>query len=274
MRAAETMEDLIYLYGLVPTKEITDKPLPPFKDFDGKGEIYPIRINGITAVVCKLDSQTYTEETIKERIDNDMGWLQEKAFHHHETVLNLSKLFTIIPLKFCTLYKSENSLKESIQSNSSRMESTFNLISNNEEWNLKIYCDDKLLKAEVSANNPVIEEKREEISSLSKGKQFFEKKKLDQLIEREVEKEKIAVSEDIHLQLKGFAIEGIVKKTWGKDVTGRKDQMTWNSVYLVSKTKVEPFLEQIQQFEKDMKEKGWQFEATGPWPVYHFSSLS
>ncbi|WP_254660926.1 GvpL/GvpF family gas vesicle protein [Bacillus sp. FJAT-27225] len=274
MRAAERMEDLIYLYGLVPTNELIEKPLPPFKDFDGKGEIYPIEISGITAVVCQLDSGSYTEETIKERIDNDMAWLQEKAFHHHETVLNLSKLYTIIPLRFCTLYKNEDSLKETIQSNSSRMESTFNLISNNEEWNLKIYCNDELLKKEVSANNPAIEEKREEISSLSKGKQFFEKKKLDQLIEKEVEKEKIAVCEDIHLHLKGFAIEGHVKKTWGKDVTGRKDQMTWNSVYLVPKTKVEPFLKQIQQYEKDMKEKGWQFEATGPWPAYHFSSFS
>ncbi|OCA92118.1 GvpL/GvpF family gas vesicle protein [Pseudobacillus wudalianchiensis] len=268
------MDRLIYLYGLIPRKEEGQQPLPPLKGFDGTDNLYTIPIGDITAVVCQLDPEKYSEESIKERVNDDMEWLQEKAFHHHETVMALSKIFTVIPLKFCTLYKNPDSLKRAVQSNRSNMLYTFDLIAGHEEWNLKMYCNDQLLKKQVSGSNPVIEAKREEISQLSKGKQFFEKKKLDKLIESQLEEEKNKISENIHLHLKELARKGDVKKAWSAAATARKEDMAWNGVYLVEKSKVERFLEQIQQYEKELRENGWQLEASGPWPAYHFSSFS
>ena len=66
----------------------------------------------------------------------------------------------------------------------------------------------------------------------------------------------------------------MISPEWSNDVTGRKDEITWISVYLIPAADVENFLEQIQQYEKGMKGMGWQFEATGPWPAYHFSNFS
>ncbi|WP_100333824.1 GvpL/GvpF family gas vesicle protein [Bacillus alkalisoli] len=268
------MGDLIYLYGLIPTQEVITKELPPKIAFDGIGDIYTIPIEKTTAVVCKLSSKQYTEENMKEKIHHDIDWLQEKAFHHHETVMELSKMYTVIPLKFCTLYKNEESLLQTVKSNEEKMERVFRLLKGNEEWNLKIFCDDHLLRNVVNQNNSAIEEKKEEISHLSKGKQFFEKKKLDRLIDQEMEAEKQRISELIHSQLEEFVIHGSVKWNWNKDVTGRKENMNWNSVYLISADKVEAFLEKIQKYEKEMSKMGWQFETTGPWPAYHFSSFS
>ena len=268
------MESLVYLYGLIPEEEAGNQQIPDTAGFDGKGGIYALSIGKATAVVCDLDPEQYSEESIKEKINNDMEWLQEKAFHHHETVMALSKIFTVIPLKFCTLFKNKGSLEKAVQTNESHLVDTFASISGNEEWNLKIFCDDKLLKEQVSQSNPAIDAKREEISKLSKGKQFFEMKKLDKLIESELEEEKNRISENIHARLSEFALKGSVKRTWSNDVTGRKDEMTWNSVYLIPEADVEKFLEKIQQFESDMNGTGWQFEATGPWPAYHFSSFS
>lgn len=268
------MGDLLYLYGLIPTNETTEQPFPTFKGFDGEREMFTIPLDNITAVVCELNAKEYSEESIKNKINNDMEWLQEKAFHHHETVLKLSKLYTVIPLKFCTMYKNQDSLTKTVQSTEYKMESTFALLAGNEEWNLKIYCDDEALKKQVSQKNSTIEAKRAEISELSKGKQFFENKKLDKLIDFELEEEKNRVSENVHVQLNEFVLQGNVKRNWSKDVTGKNENMTWNSVYLIPKSDVEPFLEQIQQYEKDMKEMGWHLEASGPWPAYHFSSFS
>lgn len=268
------MRDLIYLYGLIPSDELLTKELPPKKAFDGIGDIYTIPIEKTTAVVCKLSSNQYTEENIKVKINNDIEWLQEKAFHHHETVMSLSKMYTVIPLKFCTLYKNEENLLQTVKSNEEKMDKVFSLLKGNEEWNLKIFCDDHVLRNEVIYNNPTIEEKKVEISHLTRGKQFFEKKKLDRLIDEAVEAEKQRVSEWVHSQVEEFVIHGNVKRNWNKDVTGRKENMTWNSVYLISTDKVETFLERIQKYEKELSRKGWQLETTGPWPAYHFASFS
>ncbi len=268
------MAHLIYLYGLIPTTEATGKSFPSFKGFDGESELYTIQLNNITAVVCNLDSKEYSAENIKEKIDSDMEWLQDKAFHHHETLVALYKEYTIIPLKFCTIYKNEQSLQGKIEASKSKIEQTFKTLEGNEEWNLKIYCDDEKLKQDVSKNNTEIEAKRKEISFLTPGRQFFEKKKIDELIESELENEKNRVCEGLHEKLKTFAIQAEVKRNWSKDVTGLKENMTWNSVFLLPVYKVDSYLEEVKRLEEELRETGWRFEASGPWPAYHFSSFS
>jgi hypothetical protein len=248
------MGDLIYLYGLIPTKEAAaHQSFPSFTGFDGERKLYTIPINNVTAVVCKLDSDHYSEEAIKDKIDSDMDWLQEKAFHHHETVAALYKSFTIIPLKFCTIYMNEDSLKQTIQSNETRIDETLSMLKGNEEWNVKIYSDDHELKKQVSENNSAIE---------------------DKLIEDELENEKNRVCELVHEKLKEHSLHAAIKKNWSKDVTGLKENMAWNSVFLLPIPKVESFLEEMKQFEQELGGTGWRFEATGPWPAYHFSSFS
>ena len=268
------MDDLIYLYGLIPAKESANLSFPSITGFDGAGNIYTFTIGNITAIVCNLDAEQYSEESLKDRMNNDMEWLQEKAFHHHETVMNLAKRFTIIPLKFCTLYKGKASLETAVQSNESKLMEKFHFIYGNEEWNVKMYCEDEILKKRVSQSNSVIEAKRAEISQLPKGRQFFEKKKLDKLVEFQLEEEKHKISEQIHSRLAECTLQATVKGALSNHVTGKQEQMVWNGIYLVSKSKVEPFLEKIQRFEQDMRETGWRFQATGPWPAYHFSTFS
>ncbi|WP_062237599.1 GvpL/GvpF family gas vesicle protein [Fictibacillus sp. FJAT-27399] len=269
------MGDLIYLYGLIPTKEAAaHQSFPSYTGFDGERKLYTIPVNNVTAVICKLDSDHYSEEAIKDKIDSDMDWLQEKAFHHHETVAALYKSFTIIPLKFCTIYKNEASLKQTIQSNETRIEETLSTLQGNEEWNVKIYSDDHELKKQVSENNSAIEAKKQEISELPRGRQFFEKKKIDKLIEDELENEKNRVCEQVHEKLTVHSLHAAIKKNWSKDVTGLKENMAWNSVFLLPIPKVESFLDEMKQFNQELGGTGWRFEATGPWPAYHFSSFS
>jgi hypothetical protein len=268
------MSDLLYLYGLIPTNEANDQSLPSITGFDGESELYTITVGDVTAIVCNLDSGKHSEEELKDKIENDMEWLQEKAFHHHETVLMVSKMYTIVPLKFCTLYKSEDSLKSSIEGNRNKLESTFSKLKANEEWNLKIFCNDKRLREEISESNPAIEEKRKEISELPKGRQFFEKKKIDKLIDNELENEKNRVCVEVHEKLKEQALEGSVKKNRGKNVTGRQENMAWNSVFLIAEDKVDNFIGEVNRFKEELEKTGWSFEASGPWPPYHFSSFS
>ncbi|UOR13523.1 GvpL/GvpF family gas vesicle protein [Halobacillus amylolyticus] len=91
------MDNMIYLYGLIPAAEADKQSLPPMRGFDGEGSLYTLPINDITAVVCELDPNDYAEESIEEKINNDLEWLQKKAFHHHEALTALYKNYTVIP---------------------------------------------------------------------------------------------------------------------------------------------------------------------------------
>ncbi|MFP7492433.1 GvpL/GvpF family gas vesicle protein [Terribacillus saccharophilus] len=263
-------ENYVYLYGVVPADEIKEKPFNTFTGID-KGQEASVKIFGkLAAIYTEVDAEQYEGETLEKRMKEDLEWLQDSAMHHHEALLALQKEYTLIPMKFCTIYVSEESLEQKLLEQQSTVLEMFNRIADSEEWNLKIYCDDTPLREHVLQHNPNIKEKLEEIESLPPGRQFFAKRKIDQLVDEELDKEKNDFCEQVHAELIGMSSEDKVKTNWSRDVTGKELEMSWNSVYLIPENKVEGFLDLIQQKNEENASAGWRFEATGPWPAYHF----
>ncbi|QGH36775.1 gas vesicle protein GvpL [Gracilibacillus salitolerans] len=267
------MEQLIYLYGFIPENESKDKPIPKMKGFDDKGSIYTVPVGSMEAVVCGLDENEFSEKALQEKTENDMEWLQQKALHHHHTIMNLNHTYTLIPLQFCTIYKNEERLHQTVEPKKEKMINVLENLKEKEEWNLKIYCDDEELKEDISQYSSTIEAKKKEISQLSPGRRFFEMKKIDRLMEDELEKEKNQICEEIHEQMNQFAIEATIKKNWNKEMTGRKENMCWNSVYFLDRPMVELLKDKMEQIEKSVEKRGFTLELSGPWPAYHFSDL-
>ncbi|WP_083446621.1 GvpL/GvpF family gas vesicle protein [Priestia koreensis] len=267
-------DEMIYLYGLIPTAEAVKSPLSSLKGLDDEEHVYTIPINDVTAVVCLLNSDKYSEEILQQKMENDMDWLKEKAFHHHETLAALYSGYTVIPLKFGTIYNSEESLKETIAPKNNVVIHTFETLKRHEEWNMKVYCDDQKLMQHVTDHDEVVEQKRQEIESLPKGRQYFEKKKLDKFISQQLEEEKYRLCKSVHDQLLQYATNEAVKKNWGKDMTGLQESMVWNSAFMLPKEAIEEFLEEIKKSEPALLEKGLRVEVSGPWPPYHFSNIS
>ncbi|MFD1020675.1 GvpL/GvpF family gas vesicle protein [Thalassobacillus hwangdonensis] len=262
------MEHLIYLYGIIPES----RDVAPFKGLDGEKDAYCLHLDGMKAVVCSLDEFEYNEEKLEEKVNN-VEWLHEKAFHHHEALDKLNEEGPVIPMKFCTIYQSETSLRATVEPKKQAFIHSLSRLDGKQEWNLKIYCDDEKWEEAFAHHNSIIEEKKAEIENLSPGKQFFAKKKLDQWMKEEMDKEKDRLCYAIHDTLDDLAVESSVKKTWGKDVTGKNEAMNWNSVYLFSKEQVEEVAKHLESWKEKWGDRGWKFEVTGPWPPYHFASL-
>ncbi|SER45021.1 Gas vesicle synthesis protein GvpL/GvpF [Gracilibacillus ureilyticus] len=265
------MGQLIYLYGFIPGSELKENPLKEMKGFDDEGSIFTISAGKVEAVVCELDDREFSEQVLQEKTENDIKWLQEKALHHHHTIMALYEQYTLIPLKFCTIYKSKERLHQTVETKKEQMEAVLEQIKGREEWNLKIYCEDTQLKEDISKNSPLIEAKKKEINQLSPGRRFFEMKKIDSLVEEELEKEKNKICEEVHERMRQFATDATVKKNWSKEMTGRKENMCWNSIYFLEQSQVETFVEEMGQKEMSLNSKGFTLELTGPWPAYHFA---
>jgi 2-hydroxy-3-keto-5-methylthiopentenyl-1-phosphate phosphatase len=267
------MEKLIYLYGIIPASGSDAPPLPSFKGLDEESDVYSLPFGNIAAVISELDANDFNEQELEKKT-NDAKWLHEKAFHHHEALMQLYQNYPVIPMKFCTIYSGKENLQKTIETHQPKMVELLESIEDKEEWMLKIYCDSNKIKENVASFNHTVEAKKAEVANMSPGRQYLEKRKLNQLIDQEAEKEKNNFSKTIHQKLVDHSINTEVKKNWNRDVTGRQEEMCWNSVYLVEKSKVEDFLSVIKSLQKEWEAKGWYFEATGPWPSYHFAKIS
>ncbi|MGP4106121.1 GvpL/GvpF family gas vesicle protein [Virgibacillus sp. L01] len=262
------MSDLIYVYGFINTKQ---NP-PKFKGIDGERDVYPIPMGSINAVVCDVCEQEFGQEVLQQKVEQ-ADWLHEKAFHHHESLMKLYEYCTVIPMKFGTIYKSLDSLESTIATHHDRLIESLETLTDKEEWNFKIYCNNEKLREGIADHNPTVDQKKEEIAGLSPGRQYLEKRKLSQLVDQELEKEKESFYTLVHDSLEAFSVSSEVKKNWSKSVTGRNEEMAWNSVYLIQQNKVESFLDHIKELRRKWEESGWMLEATGPWPAYHFVTL-
>ncbi|WP_100010265.1 GvpL/GvpF family gas vesicle protein [Lentibacillus sediminis] len=263
------MNKLIYLYGIIPG----GSSVQPFKGLDEQSDVYTIPFEDVDAVVCNLDETEYGEKELEKKT-NDAKWLHEKAFHHHEALMSLYKDYPVIPMKFCTIYKSTDNLQETIDTHRERMVELLDVIADKEEWILKIYCEEDKVRDTVSEKNETVEAKKQEIAALSPGRQYLEKRKLDQTIDQESDREKQRFADWVHEELRGKAIDNEVKRNWNKDITGRSEEMCFNGVYMLEKPAVDEFLNQVSEIQNQSEDGGWLLEVTGPWPSYHFAQIS
>ncbi|RWZ51347.1 GvpL/GvpF family gas vesicle protein [Halobacillus fulvus] len=260
------MSDLLYLYGIIQSQPSDSELIADQKGIDERKNLKLIPFGSISAVVCPVDREEYGEEEVEEKLKQP-EWVKEKAFHHHETLLSLSGRTTLIPMKFCTLFKDEQNLEELIGKKRSEWESLLNRLAGKEEWNLKIYSHTAKMREDVESWNETVRLKKREIEGMSKGKQYIYRKKLEKTIDDEILRHQNHFASTLHESLLPFAQDNADKKIWQKDVTGRNEEMCLNKAYLIDTNQVEDFLATV---DRSQTEDGWTFEVTGPWPAYHF----
>ncbi|WP_183041125.1 GvpL/GvpF family gas vesicle protein [Salipaludibacillus neizhouensis] len=268
-------EELIYVYAFLPAQEASSEKITGIKGIDPNNEVKFHTRTELTAVICKVPATDFAEENFKQNVEN-IKWLQQRASHHHELMNTLHDKFTILPLKFGTIYENEERLEQMMSEYYEQMKTILEEVQDKEEWNLKIYSDPQVFSKKVLEENREIEAKKKEISELSKGKQFFARKKLDQFITDQIKAETEKKCKEVHDKILKFSQNAEVKKNWEQKVTGRDDEMSWNCVYLMETGEnVEAFTRLVEEYQKHSVEEneGLLFESTGPWPAYHFANF-
>lgn len=261
--------DFIYLYGVILKEELQKTEVPSIIGIDQK-KASVIPYNKLAAVITPVNPLHFSQQRIDLQL-KDPDWLKEKAFHHHECISAIHSQFTILPMSFCTIFQKEDNLKSLLNEQYDEILEKLNRLKEKQEWNLKIYSDSEQAFSYVVNHNPTILELRENIAAMPKGKQFIMKKKLNQLITEEVEKEQSQLWQLVEQKLKACFEEAKLRKNWGREITERKDEMIVNCDFLLNKSKSEQFLNRIQELEQEFAEAGCTFQVSGPWPPYHFS---
>ena len=244
MAQLHTTTDFLYLYGLIPAEELKESEVPAMKGVDQR--MVSIKIfKDIAAVISLVNSEDYSQQQIDNRL-NDSKWLEEKAFQHHACIEKVHKSFTILPMSFCTIFQSENNLENLLHEKYSVILKMLTGLRDKQEWNLKIFCSMEQAKAFVENNLSSVTELKEALEKMPKGKQFLMKKRLEHLVTAEVEKIQSHWWHEIKQQLESVASDLVLRKNWGREVTGRNDDMIANCDVLIEKNKYQEFIHSVQ----------------------------
>lgn len=261
-RRAAPGNDLVWAYCVLPA----DAPTPAEAvGLDGSAPLGRVEAAGLAALVSNVPADEFGEDPLRENL-NDLAWLERVARAHEAVLDDALASATIVPLRLCTLYESQQSVREMLAREREAFAHALEFLNGREEWAAKVLIDPERLAGEAQA----AAKGDAEPSIPGAGGAYL----LGRRREREVRQASAAlaaqVAERVHSVLEDSALEAVKRPPQNRDLSGHEGEMVLNAAYLVEKDRVDELRSLASELEAEHARYGARVELTGPWPPYNF----
>jgi hypothetical protein len=232
-----------------------------------------IMINNFHLPVKYVSEDEFSEENFKINLSN-IQWVETHAMEHTDVINMSMENNTVIPFKFGTIFRSEDSLKKFVTDHSITFNENFTQIKEKEEWTVKIYCNIKTLSEQIDELSEPCAALEKKIMASSPGKAYLLERKKIILIENEVERLCKNFGQTYYDEFKLVSEETCLNNLLPKEHTGKTETMILNATFLVWKNKVKDFKNTSDTMVEKARNHGFSIETTGPWPLFSFVTIN
>jgi hypothetical protein len=267
-----------YVYGIVGSDG--SQPIEGLSE-EGIDSTYPVyalqpsdtsRQPSASAIVSKVSLQEFGQEGLEANL-NDIKWVEAKVLAHQRVIEAVLVSHTLVPMRFCTIYRSESGVQEMLAQHYDDFVKTLARLEGKQEWGVKVYGDGEILAQRVGETSNRVKELKSEMEQKSSGAAYFLKKKMDEAIAEEMERVSDQYAQHTHDRLSSHAEEAVINPLQSKELTGRKEAMILNGAYLVAEEQLATFRAELKNLSEEYSDFGFIYEMTGPWPPYNFVSV-
>jgi len=262
----EVKNEGFYLYCIFYRRE--DTPIH-YKGIDGENETFSISYSDISALVSQIPLDEYSKEHLEKNL-TDIEWVAPRVEIHERIIEHIMGFSPVIPIKFCTIFRSEKRIQEILEKHYDSLKSLLDYLADKEEWGIKVYIEPDVLSRVVAELHPEIRGLNERIATASPGEAFFLRKKRDSLLREETDRVLDELAGEIYKRLISLAVQGSSGKLFDRKITGKNDEMILNLALLLKKGDIKGVKAEIDKIASLYEEKGIYSELSGPWPPYNF----
>jgi hypothetical protein len=218
----------------------------------GGARVYTVNHNDLAAVVSDTPIVIYDPT-------------RENVLAHEFVNETVMREFTLIPMSFGTVFRSEKDVSALLRSTYQAFTDVLDKMQDKIEFGLKILWDRDKVVASIERDNDEIRRLKEEITRNAASSTYFARMQLGRLVEAAMEEASNRYVTDIHERLKDVSVASRSNKVIG-------DRMILNAAFLVER-------KDEKRFDERVKEIGLQYEDlltfkyTGPWPPYNFVNI-
>jgi Gas vesicle synthesis protein GvpL/GvpF len=256
-----------YLYGVVAAEEAVTG-LASQVAVDPEHEVVLIAEGPLAGVTSKVSLQEFDEAILPERL-GDTAWLEHKIRAHEQVLERVLAEVTVVPCRFCTVYRSEEELRRFLVERKDALAAALEYVRGQVEVGVKAFLDSERFGENQAAQNDAVRELGAQASPEGGGRAYLERRRVEQLVAAERERFKSESAREIHARLLGAARAGVPLPLQAPEMSNRADEMLFNGAYLVA-AQQRLFKDVLESLVRDYGESGAQFELTGPWPPYNF----
>jgi hypothetical protein len=236
-----------YVYCIIETAE--PRSFGPM-GIGGRGdEVYTVHHKGLAAVVSNTPIVVYDPT-------------RENVFAHEQVNETVMREFTVLPMAFGALFRTEDDIAELIRGTYDALRDVLVKMEGKVEFGLKVNWDRDRVIAELEEVNEEIRHLKEQITSRTTGSTYFARMQLGRLVETALTDQADAYIREVYSILRDTAVASRANKPIG-------DKMIMNAAFLVEREREAEFDQKVKEIAAKYEGK-LSFKYTGPWPPYNF----
>jgi Gas vesicle synthesis protein GvpL/GvpF len=190
---------------------------------------------------------------------------RENVLAHEFVNETVMKEFTVIPMSFGTVFRSEEDVTELLRSTYQAFSDVLNKMKDKIEFGIKVLWDREKVIANLERENEEIRRLKDEISRHSTSSTYFARMQLGRMIESALEEMSAFYVGDIHETLRPVAVASRSNRPIG-------DRMILNAAFLVERAQEQAFDEKVKDVSRKYEDL-LTFKYSGPWPPYNFVNI-
>ncbi|MFB4164468.1 GvpL/GvpF family gas vesicle protein [Alteribacillus sp. JSM 102045] len=212
-------------------------------------EVYTVHYNNHAVVVADAPIQVYEPS-------------RKNAKAHQETISKVMEDFTVIPMSFGTVLKSQKDVSLLMEQLKEQFKEIFPKIRNKIEVGLKVIGKKEWLSQEANQQSDI---KKLKEKTKSKQAGYYDQIQLGESAERFVRGLHERMENEIFSPLAEMADAAVSNEVIN-------ERMLLNASFLVDLDKEEKFDEIVNELYEKWQDKT-EFKYTGPWPAYNFIDI-
>jgi Gas vesicle synthesis protein GvpL/GvpF len=242
---------------------------PACEGVDGEHPVERVDHAGLTALVSRVPKQEFDADALRRNL-NDIEWLGRVARAHEQVLDGVLSATTIVPLRLCTLYESDDGVRQMLEREQSALTGALNALAGREEWGVKLLVDPEKLQQVAASRAAAVAGVQPELDGQSAGGAYLLRRKLERQVREESNALMAATVETLRAGLETFALDMVTRPAQNPELSGLQGRMILNAALLVDADGVDRLQTLARAIEADYGDLGAQVIVTGPWPPYNF----
>lgn len=264
-------DHLYYVYAVARARGGREAPPPPAPGLLPEAPVSTLGYKGLLAVVSLVPRAEFGSQTLPGKLQ-DLAWVRSRALAHHRVLCATAAGYTLVPLKFCTIYASAGRVREVMARHHDALGEVLDRLAGAAEMAVKAYCDRRKLLDWVWARSDALKAVRDTIARQSPGSAYLLRKNSRKKAEEEARRMIDDCVDQSHRHLARFARAATAGSNGflGRAATGG-GEVVLNAAYLVEEGDLERFRAHVGGLRERYAPRGFAHEVAGPWPPYSFA---
>ncbi len=262
----------------------------------GKCEVYYVERNSLFAIVSNVSLWEFSEDILEKNI-TDVTWLAPMAKKHEEVIEHIMAYTSasdkkhspssnpqqlpqpspgglhytpVVPLRFCTIYKNEDSLFQAILPYREKILQFLDYTADKAEWSLKVFSDKIVRMNRYPDKERGPSYKTSQQTPLLPGENYFLAKKMQRRQEYLCKVDIQKILKDIYHSLVSYTDRAHSMRCTGRGIHGKPLDLVMNIAFLIKWEVLNSFQDAVHILAEKYRDAGVVVEFSGPWPPYSF----